>query len=233
MSIDLMGKLKSTSASKAPTLSAAKTPSTAARRSPKRRKPTERQITMSVGAVVSTANQGLLQFGTIPEQDSLTDQEVGMLARGIALEILDSERMLAYYMKVTSMSGGKHSVLAAACVAITIPRLIAHGFIPQEVGTPVMLIALHVATRDGGAGSDVFEQSSVPDERGRAHHSNGGNGVGQVHAGPSPVSQTPVPSFSKDQTGRLQLVNGPDSEDGQISLREHEGPTSGPNRDLS
>lgn len=108
------------------------------------------KLTKDVKSILSMVNMGLLGTGMVPMSDALTEDEQDLLARGIALELQQHPEWL------TAISGAlgqvsAHGALAAAILAIALPRMARRKMIPEEIAVPLTGIVYLVGGSVSGA----------------------------------------------------------------------------------
>lgn len=181
--------------------------------------PSPKEIMLEAGAGIQLAQE--LVFKKFPQyraQDELSDAEVGMLARGLAGEVLSNEFLLKWYKKLHSV-GGAHGTLAAAVLAIALPRMANHGVIPAEIAFPLAGIAVMAASGKEFPSEPDRPDShdAVPNEAGGTLPHNGENGFGQEPTGSFPsgfqtgltgvsVENGQGPAFSGQESDYAEVV---------------------------
>lgn len=182
---------------------------TTATRKPRRsRKPTANQIATNVGTTLALLQIGVTQFVPLGE-DALNPGEIGMLAVAAADEILANATLLKYYQSVGANVTGPHTKMAAALVAIALPRLARRGLVPDEVA--LMGVSLAIQMVNSGAttefGPDIAEDATVQGDAGAAHSDNGHDGFREVRVGPGAPGLALVPTDSADEAGQHPIRN--------------------------
>ena len=194
---------------------ATKPAGTTVTRKPRRsRKPTANQIATNVGTTIAVLQVGIGQFVPLGT-DALSPQEIGMLAVASAEEILHNAQLLKWYQTLGANVTGPHTKMAAAVIAIALPRLASRGLVPYEVAVMGTNLAIQMVSSGATVevGPDVSDTAAVQGDTGPAHSDNGTDGFREVRVGPGAPGLAYVPVDSPDQAGQHPVRDGQGSED--------------------
>jgi hypothetical protein len=188
-------------------------------RSPSRRKPSAASVEKVVGGLLGVTQEMALQQVPALREDELSAEELGLLSKATAAEILGNKWALEWYMRlIDGTVTGPHSRMAATVMLIALPRLVRHGVIPAKLGGALFSIVatvlfaddqLQLRARPGGPGA-------IPPAPGGAHRPDREDGLGEVGIREGAPGAPEVPDFLQEQAGRNPLVDGPDDEEFEV-----------------
>jgi len=162
-------------------------PTSASTRKPRgRRKPTQNQIAKNLGTILELGNGTACELVPSYRQDALEQYEIELLSTAVAGEILANAQLLRWYQSFGTGLSGPHVVLAAAVVAIALPRLARRGLVPAKLAGMGMALAVGMGN-SGIQGTDTVEPSgsAVPSDAGPARGGDWGHGEWEVVPGES------------------------------------------------
>lgn len=170
-------------------------------------KPTKKQLAAEIAVGIQFAQGGIGAVIPFDEDDVLTDQEVGMLARGIAAELLHYEGLLRWYLRLKA-AGGPHAEFLAACFAIAAPRLAKRGILPDEIAMTIVFAGVSLSDTANAASRTATAVSVAPR---RTPNLDGSDGVREVEYA-SPSTDLPRPlAIDSDQARQSDLPRPGDS----------------------
>lgn len=130
-------------------------------RAPRRttRAPSVAALKKDAAGILILANNFAYAFGFAA--DALDDSEIDMLANGIAHELHQHPE---WVKKLSQMMSGvsAHGVLAAAVLAIALPRLSRRGVVPWTVAQPLYGVAAMVAGSTPTAHEPAQQPTTYP-----------------------------------------------------------------------
>lgn len=180
-----------------------------------RRKPTEKQIALEVGSILQAIQMGVTSIRPDWKEDELSNEEVGLLSKAVAAEILYTPALLQWYGKLEGVSS-PHTRLGAAVFVVSMPRLVKHGILPMEIAGPIVGLSLVLLGLADAGGTIADSPASPPSGAGTALRDHGQDGEWQVSTGSTPDGSQRVPLVLQDEEGHREVANGYSSEIAEV-----------------
>lgn len=171
-------------------------------RKPRRsRKPTQNQIATNIAGVLQLGNATACELVPSYRVDALQEYEIELLSKAVAGEVLANAVLLKWYQSFGTSITGPHTLMAAAVVAIALPRLARRKMVPAHLAMMGTNIAMGMASVSGES-TNTADTAAVQDDAGAARSDNGDDGFREIRVGPGAPGLALVPADSPDEAGQ-------------------------------